>query len=274
MTTSNSHITKTKRRDLFNSSDTFSCSCPSSITLSLSSSHFSLFIGNKHKTSSTLSLNFGPKNSSSTKMGNQKLETHHQFHNHHPKNTFLPMLCSKPSIKEVNLPRCRINPSSSCNDPLSPRIGCMGQVKRNNKIAGFPSSQYKLLNFNNKTISSSIISPVVKYSKLKKLFSGKNLISTPSVTSTTTITKQRVIGNNSNIQKCVRNENVVVGLRIDEMDPPLPVIKRVNKMEEGSKSDNSLWKRRSGSSGVPLRSLQLQQIQVQNPKICIQPTTV
>ncbi|CAK8566291.1 unnamed protein product [Lathyrus sativus] len=212
-------------------------------------------------------------------MGNQKLETHHQFYNHHQKNTFLPMLCSKPSIKEVNLPRCRINQPSSCNDPLSPRIGCMGQVKRNNKIAGFPSSQYKLLSFNNKTISSSIISfsPVVKYSKLKKLFSGKNLIGTPSITSTTTITKQRVIGNNSKIQKCVRNENVVVGIKIDEMDPPLPVIKRVNKIDEGTKSDNSLWKRRSGSSGVPLRSLQvqqIQQIQLQTPKICIQTTTV
>ncbi|KAL5076590.1 hypothetical protein RYX36_015574 [Vicia faba] len=218
-------------------------------------------------------------------MGNQKLETHHQFYNHHQKNTFLPMLCSKPSIKEVNLPRCnRINPPSCSNDPLSPKIGCMGQVKRNNKIAGFPSSQYKLLSFSNKTISSSIISPVVKYSKLKKLFSGKNLISTPSVTSTTTtITKQKVIANNNssnivnvpkNIQKCVRNENIAVGIRIDEMDPPLPVIKKMNSLEEGSKSDNSLWKRRSGSSGVQLTSLQVQQIQVQNPKICIQPTTV
>ncbi|XP_058754166.1 uncharacterized protein LOC131627339 [Vicia villosa] len=207
-------------------------------------------------------------------MGNQKLETHHQFYTPHPKNTFLPMLCSKPSIKEVNLPRCRINPPSSCNDPLSPRIGCMGQVKRNNKIAGFPSSQYKLLSFNNKTISSSIISPVVKYSKLKKLFSSKNLISTPSVTSTTTTTKQRVVNVPKNIQKCGRNENVVVGMKIDEMDPPLPVIKRVNNLEEGNKSENSLWKRRSGSSGVSLRSLQVQQIQLQNSKICIQPTTV
>lgn len=214
-------------------------------------------------------------------MGNQKFENHHQFYNNHHKNTFLPMLCSRPSIKDVNLPRCRINPSSSCNDPLSPKIGCMGQVKRNNKIAGFPTSQYKLLSFNNKSNTPSIISPVVKYSKLKKLFSSKNLISTPSTTSTTTKTKQRVVGNSTNIvkvpkniERCSRNENVVVGIKIDEMDPPLPVIKRVNKLEEGNKSENSLWKRRSGSSLAPLRSLQVQQIQVQTPKLCIEPTTV
>ncbi|CAJ2644284.1 unnamed protein product [Trifolium pratense] len=212
-------------------------------------------------------------------MGNQNFENQHQFYNNQHKNTFLPMLCSRPSIKEVNLPRCRIN-TPSCNDPLSPRIGCMGQVKRNNKIAGFPSSQYKVLSFNNK--SSSIISPVVKYSKLKKLFSGKNLINTPSITTTST-TKQKVVvgGNISNIvnvpktiQRCVRNENVGVCIKIDEMDPPLPVIKRVNKLEEGNKSDNSLWKRRSGSRVPPLKSLQVEEIQVQNSMICIQPTTV
>ncbi|WJX32611.1 hypothetical protein P8452_20914 [Trifolium repens] len=212
-------------------------------------------------------------------MGNQNFENQHQFYNHQHKNTFLPMLCSKPSIKEVNLPRSRIN-TPSCNDPLSPRIGCMGQVKRNNKIAGFPSSQYKLLSFNNK--SSSIISPVVKYSKLKKLFSGKNLINTPSITTCTSKQKVVVGGNNNsnivnvpkNIQRCVRNENVTICIKIDEMDPPLPVIKRVNKLEEGNKSDNSLWKRRSGSRAPPLKSLQVEEIQVQNSMICIQPTTV
>ncbi|XP_004515663.1 uncharacterized protein [Cicer arietinum] len=203
-------------------------------------------------------------------MGNQKFQNHHQFYTHHQKNTFFPMLCSRPTIKDVNLPRCRGNPSSTSNDPLSPKIGCMGQVKRNNKISGFPTSQCKLISFTNNK-SSSTISPVVKYSKLKKLFSGKNLINTPSTTTSTTITKQRgIINVTKKHQRCVRNENVVVDIKIDELDPPLPVIKRVPKLDEGSKND-SLWKRRSGSS---LTSLQVQQIQIQPSNICLQPTTV
>ncbi|KAJ1385018.1 hypothetical protein SESBI_42010 [Sesbania bispinosa] len=187
------------------------------------------------------------------------------------------MLCSRPSIKDVSIPRCKGHSTSTCNDPLSPRIGCMGQVKRNNKIAGFPNSSHRL-SFSSK--SSNTPSPVVKYSKLKKLFSGKNLISTPTTTKatntiTTCGTRKSVAANSADVpknhQRC-RNENVVfVPINIEEMDPPLPVIKRVPKLEEGSSQvDNSLWKRRSGGSA--LKSLQLQQIH--HPRICLQPTSV
>ncbi|XP_027358098.1 uncharacterized protein LOC113867183 [Abrus precatorius] len=205
-------------------------------------------------------------------MGN---ENHHQHQFHYHKSTFLPMLCSKPSIKEVTLPQwTEHHPVSSNNDPLSPRISCMGQVKRNNKIAGIPTSNR--FNFITK---SSITSPVVKYSKLKKLFSGKNfIISTPPTTkASTTIsmcgTRQRVGANGADVpknQKGVRNENNnkdVVCVSIENMDPPLPVMKRVPKLEE-----DSLWKRRSGTGRPALKSLHLQQIH--HPRICLQPPTV
>ncbi|KAK7311585.1 hypothetical protein RJT34_09828 [Clitoria ternatea] len=215
-------------------------------------------------------------------MGNEN-HHHHQLYYH--KSTFLPMLCSRPSIKEVALPSWRRNHTeSSGSDPLSPRISCMGQVKRNNKIAGIPTSHR--LSFNSK--SSTTTSPVVKYSKLKKLFSGKNFITTPTTTATTTTTttsisscgtRQRVGVIGANVpknQRGLRNENENenendVCISIEEMDPPLPVIKRVAKMEEGREVDN-LWKRRSGTGRPALKSLQLHQIH--HPRICVQPPTV
>nr|KYP47518.1 hypothetical protein KK1_030854 [Cajanus cajan] len=114
---------------------------------------------------------------------------HQNLHIHH-RTTFLPMLCSRPSIKDVSLPQWRDPPGSFSNDPLSPRIVNSANVPRNHK------------------------------------------------------------------HKCSRNENVVP-ISIENMDPPLPVIKRVQKPEEEKQVD-SLWKRRSG--GAALKSLQLQQI--------------
>lgn len=207
-------------------------------------------------------------------MGNENQHHHHQFY--YQKSTFLPMLCSRPSIKEVTLPRWRDPSSSSCNDPLSPRISCMGQVKRNNKIA--TSHRLTFTTKTNNTNTNSF-SPVVKYSKLKKLFSGKNfIISTPkTTTATTTIStcgsRQRVQDVAKN-QRCHRNENnnnvVDVSISIEHMDPPLPVVKRV---EEPKEVDN-LWKRRSGTGRPALKSLQLQVQQIHHPRICVQPPTV
>ncbi|KAK7353134.1 hypothetical protein VNO80_18574 [Phaseolus coccineus] len=206
-------------------------------------------------------------------MGNEN-HLHHQFH--YQKSTFLPMLCSRPTIKEVTMPRFRDPSAPSANDPLSPRISCMGQVKRNNKIAGIPPSQR--LTFPNKTNTSS---PGPKYSKLKKLFSGKNfIISTPRTTTAATATaistcrsRQKVSDVPKN-QKCLKSENnhnVVCMMSIEDMDPPLPVVKRVPQLVEGKEFD-SLWKRRSGMGRPALKSLQLQQIH--HPRICHQPPTV
>jgi len=195
-------------------------------------------------------------------------ENHHYFHNQNlhidQRSTFLPMLCSR-SIKDVCLPQCKDSLRSFSNDPLSPRIGCMGQVKKNNKISGFPSSHR--ISFITKSNTFSISSPIGKYSKLKKLFSSKNLGTTATVTATATAlstcgSRPRVSVNSGDVsrkycnQKGHRNENIAP-VSIENMDPPLPVIKRVRKLEDENQVD-SLWKRRSGD--VRLKSLQLQQI--------------
>ncbi|WVZ18391.1 hypothetical protein V8G54_005713 [Vigna mungo] len=164
------------------------------------------------------------------------------------------MLCSRPTIKDVTMPRFRDPSAPSANDPLSPRISCMGQVKRNNKIAGIPPSHR--LSFQNKTNTSS---PSLKYSKLRRLFSGKNFIITTPKTTTSAAPTSRSRQQLSDVPS------------IQDMDPPLPVVKRVPKLEEGKELD-SLWKRRSGTARPALKSLQLQQIH--HPRISHQPPTV
>ncbi|XP_062101712.1 uncharacterized protein LOC133807410 [Humulus lupulus] len=222
-----------------------------------------------------------------------------ECHRFHPqKNTFLPMLCSKPSIKDVGLPlpiRCvnRRSPSpspvsSSGDDPLSPRISCIGQVKRNNRVIGFPTRSlltHTTLITTSKHNKNDNNSHVVKYSKLKKFFSSKNLVAAattavinPSVVSVSVACDggrgrgrrrgQVISGGNGLCRSEAKSENCVSEIDIMAMDPPLPVIKRPAGGQQGE--SESLWKRRSG--GAALRGLQLQQIH--HPKHHLQPTTV
>ncbi|MED6131359.1 hypothetical protein PIB30_008949 [Stylosanthes scabra] len=221
---------------------------------------------------------------------NMNMNIHHQ-----ERSTFLPMLCSRPSIKDVSLPRWNNNPpsSSSSNEPLSPRIGCMGQVKRNNKIAS-SSLSHKLITTTTTTSSSSPV--IIKYTKLKNIFiAPKNLINTPTTTRTTTTIRhhhhQRVVigkgGSSSegvttkkgtrcsgyyeknNLIGCSSPSSSSIGIvSIDEMDPPLPVVQiKKEKEKVGEDNKDSLWKRRKSGS---LQSLQLQH----HPRISLQPTTV
>ncbi|AES97817.2 hypothetical protein MTR_5g060450 [Medicago truncatula] len=158
-------------------------------------------------------------------MGRENLDYFHNQNLHiNQRNTFLPMLCSR-SIKDVCLPQCKDNLRSFSNDPLSPRIGCMGQVKKNNKISGFPSSH-------------------------RISFITKTTVTATAAAPSTCGSRPRVSVNSGEVsrkycnQKGHRNENIVP-ISIENMDPPLPVIKRVMKLEDENQVD-SLWKRRSG----------------------------
>ncbi|KAE8674561.1 Histone acetyltransferase of the MYST family 1 isoform 1 [Hibiscus syriacus] len=159
---------------------------------------------------------------------------YHQQINH--KGTVLPLLCSKPSIKDVVLPKWQIQRSASLSeDPLSPKISCTGQVKRNNKIIGFPAPHTR-----NTCCNSS-----AKYFRLKKLFSGKNLTASPATNAATSCTRKK--------------ENCGL-INIETMDPPLPVVKKGDVKRDGS---DTLWQRRS--RGAALQRLQLQLDRHQQP---------
>lgn len=205
-----------------------------------------------------------------SEMGNRYQKDHrHGFDNSH-RGIFLPMLCSRPSVKNVAVPES----FSDEADPLSPKVGCMGQVKRRNgRVVGF-STPYKLANHSNVgAIKANNFGNVVtscsnaKYTKLRKLFSAKSLIGTttasPSSTVTTTATtvaaaaRRRSVSKSGSFGSKVGNLKEVV--KIGEMDPPLPVVKKVRKPEEEEEEEGrSLWLRRFGGVAPHLQSLEIQ----------------
>ncbi|XP_022955692.1 uncharacterized protein LOC111457614 [Cucurbita moschata] len=202
------------------------------------------------------------------------------------KNMFLPMLCSKPATKDCRPPRCdRDRSESFSGDPLSPRIGCMGQVKRNNRVAGLPISHRILITTKNEN------SPTAGYFKLKKFFSSKNLLASPSPSGTGTTrstavaaaaasvstagvngcrSRRRPTPAFGNKKKGVCENGNCESLSVVDLDPPLPVVRRVQKGGEERGEMENLWKRRSG--GIVLQGLQIQQTHV--PKHRLQITTV
>ncbi|XP_057532403.1 uncharacterized protein LOC130810383 [Amaranthus tricolor] len=130
-----------------------------------------------------------------SKFTHQHLQSEQEECNNYQKRSkYLPILCSSSSTKQavIKLSEGRHNRSASASstvsdEPLSPRVGCMGQVKRNNKVNGFPSKT--LITYNNTIpntnpiINDQIISSnsIVKYHKLKKFFSSKTLIGSPTI---------------------------------------------------------------------------------------------
>ncbi|KAI5675475.1 hypothetical protein M9H77_06425 [Catharanthus roseus] len=77
-------------------------------------------------------------------MGNGYNHNHHHHHhlhqNFYSKSSFMPILFQI-SIKDANLKNLKDPSSSSSNffdEPSSPKVSCIGQVKKNTKIIGFP----------------------------------------------------------------------------------------------------------------------------------------
>ncbi|KAL1533692.1 hypothetical protein AAHA92_33544 [Salvia divinorum] len=150
---------------------------------------------------------------------------------HDQKSLFLPMFC-RLSIKDVKL---NTVPVSSAADPTSPRVSCMGQVKRNSRVTGYPSS-------------TTIISHRHKHpNKPRKSthFSTKILLPNPAAAS----------GSRKSVSKSCRRDSrrplarasfdqelcsvkAATALDISKMDPPLPVVKRAAAAEV------NLWNRR------------------------------
>ncbi|KAL8110944.1 hypothetical protein AgCh_026636 [Apium graveolens] len=178
---------------------------------------------------------------------------------------FLPLLC-RTSTRDVA-------ETSSChkkNEPSSPKVSCMGQIKRHNN------------NNKNKINPTTHATGKIRYTQLKKMFSGRNLLIT---TNSNTTTCARTCQPKSHIEEIKKNYctrpkkeashdhhrrtksdhcGLVVPLNLAELDPPLPVVKLTcHRRDEGG----SLWKRRAG--GSPLGGLQIQQIQLPNNNSCL-----
>ncbi|CAL1390365.1 unnamed protein product [Linum trigynum] len=201
----------------------------------------------------------------------------------------LPMLCSRNSTKDVvavavPFPARSGTPFSGgsgggvseSEEPVSPKIGCMGQVKRNNRIGGFPAPASASASSSYSSIAAKFHPPplpAVKYLKLKRVFSARNLTTASSE-------RPNLVSKNGNVDADRRHKSSsscsasgMVAVNIEEIDPPLPVrSKRFEK--EATQSEMSLWeRRRSGRMG--LKNLELQGIVPQQiPSSKFQPTTV
>jgi hypothetical protein len=186
-------------------------------------------------------------------MGGSKYnQQQYKLHDLHYKTSLflpLPMLCSS-SIKNVTIPKSN---SSFSTDPVSPKISCIGQVKKHNN----PASSHRQLTIT--ATNRGGRSNQIKYSKLKGIFSTKSL-------------PVRSREDNNTRSGSVKKDNKIVN--VVDLDPPLPVIKKVFMSRASDDRDdgedrniNNLYKRRSG--GVVLKNLQLKQIhhQVNNCRL-------
>ncbi|XP_027090377.1 uncharacterized protein LOC113750232 [Coffea eugenioides] len=204
-------------------------------------------------------------------MGNGYNYNHHlhqqSFYN---KNSFLPLLC-RVSIKDVKLREYKDRSCSFSDDPSSPKVSCMGKVKKTNRLIGF-STPYRLTAATATTATTTAKTNTnhqghFKHKKLRRLFSGKNLITSFPATSSSSNTRygagnarscREIILRRSGSRRSSKINNDDGGIdhvSISELDPPLPVIKKVQQPCEVN-----LWKRRSG--GPALKSLQIEQIHV------------
>ncbi|XP_042485426.1 uncharacterized protein LOC122065639 [Macadamia integrifolia] len=180
------------------------------------------------------------------------------------------MLCLKPPTKDDCLSKWDNsvvpfpNLDNNGDEPKSPRVGCMGQIKRDRRVIGFPIHN----RCNNRRSTNSD----KKYFKLNKVFSGKNLNSflgmNLSSTRNSNYSKKEMIKGASRIKSY--DEMDYVSISVVDLDPPLPVIKPGPRISTDGGDAVCLWKRRCGGDQT-LKALQLQQ---RNPSSVLGPTTL
>ncbi|ONK67134.1 uncharacterized protein A4U43_C06F16180 [Asparagus officinalis] len=150
---------------------------------------------------------------------NMKASNQHQHFHHHKISSFNPSCCLKPPPHHHR--------RAKDDTPSSPRVGCMGQMRRS-KSCNNRSSNKKLLQFKRMFSSSS---------------SDKN--SSPRVGSIQ-------IGDRCSLH---RQDIDIVS---NTMDPPLPVTKH----RVGDRDALGLWRRRRG--GDALQGLEIARVRMQH----------
>lgn len=178
---------------------------------------------------------------------------------HLQKPIFLPIIC-RLSIKDVepnNHHRRRIQ---TLDVPSSPRVSCIGQVKRDNRITVLPSN-----------VATPAPTANHRKQKLKKPRSSGNLL-----LSTTNggggarggisrNSKEKMLVDNSRRIKLTNSgyQDRMKVVNIGELDPPLPVVKRVAPPPGVGRDEMNLWRRRC-LRGAELKSLQIKQKHLPN----------
>ncbi|GER27465.1 hypothetical protein STAS_03171 [Striga asiatica] len=171
-----------------------------------------------------------------------KYDHHHNIQNQ--KTIFLPMLC-RLSITDVkpNSHRKTSRPAAGGSEPNSPKVSCMGQVKRNNRVIGYPAAA-KPTNANRNRAGKT---------HLPAAAGGRR---------SCRISREATAAKNSRgPRKTVDfdRDDVAVVVDVSEMDPPLPVVRRAAAPPGGGRVEVNLWGRRFGGTGG-LKRLDLEKI--------------
>ncbi|KAK9049580.1 hypothetical protein SSX86_031449 [Deinandra increscens subsp. villosa] len=193
---------------------------------------------------------------------------------------FMPLLC-RSSLNDTVEPS-KFNRSSTA-DPSSPKLSCIGQIKKRSTAttttaaAATANNRFLVCSLSDSTTARSTVNSN-RYTKLQKLFSGKNLIS-PAIdtvpinkfTSNKNFVKKRSKSCNDRGRTAISKKKCyisssddldIVRVAVDvELDPPLPVVKCRRRDEE---SNVNLWKRR----GVEMKALQIQPIKLTINRNC------
>ncbi|XP_042033575.1 uncharacterized protein LOC121780119 [Salvia splendens] len=166
---------------------------------------------------------------------------------HDQKSIFLPMFC-RLSIKDVKLTTIPISSTAAAADPTSPIVSCMGQVKRNSRVSGYPSSATIISHHHHKHPNKP---------RKNTHFSTKTLLPAAaaaaaaggrkSVSQSCRRKSRRPAARVSFDQELCSVKAAAAALDISKMDPPLPVVKR-------AAAEVNLWKRRF--DGVKSMSIQ------------------
>lgn len=144
---------------------------------------------------------------------------------------FLPTLC-RLSVKDTIAP----HPRSICpkkNDPSSPKVSCMGQVKRQHHHHHHhhltPSSTTVKPHHNSFSRNNKCVQTMIDHRRRKQL-------------------PTKFTNSSSNGHENSKCGAIVPVLNLAELDPPLPVIKRLPP-QPSDRKPVSLWKRRSREEG-------------------------
>ncbi|CAA0809912.1 Unknown protein [Striga hermonthica] len=163
----------------------------------------------------------------------------HHSNIHNPKRIFLPMFC-RLSIKDVKLSTHR-KIHAGAGEPSSPKVSCMGQVKRNPTAAG---GRHK--------------HPIANRNK-----PGKALLPITA-------------GGGRIRQEMIRAVRISRGSRmtidfdrdgavdVSKMDPPLPVVRRAAAAPGAGREEVNLWRRRFDTAGGGLKRLEIEKIRLPN----------
>ncbi|XP_073285829.1 uncharacterized protein [Primulina huaijiensis] len=189
-------------------------------------------------------------------------------HEHSRRNSFvlIPMFC-RLSIKDIRF----THTEDRADDPSSPEVSCIGQVRRKNRVIGSAASA---------AARTNNIQHSHNYTKLITMFSSRNLVQ-PTTTNNAGVSSG---GRRSGSKTCRASRKMisVSNLRmthlkkydrddfgdpdcveavidVGEMDPPLPVMKRVTPPDGGGGGidEVNIWKRRF--NGVTLKSFQIEE---------------